>query len=67
MGWVHCTFQQISDILMKRIISPSLKPLAPFAPGGEPSERASCLWGPATEWNSRPGGLGTRGLSLNAM
>ncbi|KAK9521058.1 hypothetical protein VZT92_020897 [Zoarces viviparus] len=32
MGWLLCSFQQISDLLMKDVLSPSPQPLAPSAP-----------------------------------
>lgn len=57
MGRVQFSFQQTTDILMKGVLSPTLRLLAPFAPGCEPSERASCLRGPATQQNRRPGGV----------
>lgn len=57
MGRVQFSFHQTTDILMKGVLSPTLKLLAPFAPGCEPSERASCLRGPATQQNRRPGGV----------
>lgn len=59
MGWGHCSFQQISDILMKGVLSP----LALFAPGCEPREQASCLYG--AELGTRR--TWTRGLSLTEM
>lgn len=66
MGRVQFSFHQTTDILMKGVLSPTLKLLAPFAPGCEPSERASCLGGSHTaEPPTRRSR--TRGLSLPAM